>query len=192
MKQYFQMLTSFVLVVSLCQIIKAQCPNVSPIYRDLETWRHSNIQQDGLSHNIIKAQITEISPRRPTGGYFYTSWGRALLWNGVSTYGQCSLSTDHRVRVVRSDRDYQHGQVKQPFSINIGDMSEEVVSLDIVHNIITVKYFNPDSVKRFSNVVRIGNTIYGSSDTGHMIILSLFKTAYNGPILPTYYTEDAN
>jgi len=191
MKKYFRMLITLSLLVFLYSVIRAQCPNVNPIYQDLDTWRHSNIQ-NGLSHNIIKAQITEISPRRPTGGYFFTSWGRALLWNGVASYGQCSLTTDHRMRVVRSDRDYQYGVVKQPFSIKIQDMTEEVVSLDIVNNIITVKYFNPDSVKRFPNVTRTGDTIYGSDNDGYMIILNLFKTTYTGLQEPIYLTEEVD
>ncbi len=176
----------FSLLILLCSSMSAQCPNVNTMYQDLVSWRNSNIQH-GFTHNVIKAQITIISPEQ--GGSFHTAWGKSLLVG----FGPCNLIT-YRTVFIKSDEAYTNNSGVQHFSNKTEHIiKERTITLDMVSNRITVKTYLPSEPdKIFSNLTRVGDVIYGTNSAAHMIILNFKKDTFSGNIEPIYRTLEPN
>jgi hypothetical protein len=167
------------LLVLLCSNMNAQCPNVNPMYQDLVTWRNSNIQ-NGVSHNIIKVQITVVKPCRGDH-YGYTAWAKSTLLPSIGTANaQCNLGTGPTV-FIRSDEIYESNSRIQPFSNKTEHIiRERFITLDMVGNRIIDNISLPNnkySEQIFSDLTRVGDVIYGTNN-GDIIILNLRKSTY--------------
>jgi len=147
--------------------VNAQCPTVNPTYRDLEEWVHANAGP-GRQNGII-AQVSIINEATPGGTHFFTGYGVSCFSQGVSPYGQCSLTTNPWMNFFYSDR-YNAGG--QPFDVQKRDVQR--VSLDMVNNriISTSKTWNTEVT--YTNVYRTGNIIYASLP-GSMLIINIKK-----------------
>jgi len=192
MKKHTKMLIAFCILIFLWSVIKAQCPEVNPMYQDLVNWRNSNIQ-NGVSHNIIKVQITVISPSR--GGYYgYTAWGKSILLPEIGGNVPCGLGTGPTV-FIRSDQIYESNSKIQPFSNKPEHIiKDRFLTLDMVGNriidIISLPNQN-QSEHIFSNLTRVGDIIYGANNED-IIILNLRMMTYTGNIAPVYRTLEKN
>ena len=170
-----------VLLFVVCGLgtLRAQCPNVSPAYADLESWVHG-------ANNGLSVQVTLVNPAASDGTHFFTSWGKSCLEQGVGGYGQCRLTTNPQVYVLYSDRTnlstapentpaHTMHNANQPFSIKAYDV--QVTSLDMVNNTITNKSITWNYEVVYTNVKRIGGVVYGDKN-GNLIILNLSKVHY--------------
>ena len=177
--------TAFGLLLTTLNLATAQCPSALPAYQDLEQWVHGNIQ-NGFSHNYIEVHVVVINP------VGLTQWTKGVFMHGVAGYGQCSLATNPTVPVLFSDRTYKApgtdrfgnpvGDLNQPFSIR--DWDKHVVSLDMVQNTISNQSLSWNAKQTLSDVKRIGNVIYGTDNSGGMIILTVLKRSFTGNTIP--------
>ncbi len=185
MKKYCFQAIALPMLVLVFSNVMSQCPDINPIYRDLVEWRLSNMQK-GISHNVIKAQITAISPER--GGSFHTAWGKSLLMAN----GPCILMTDPTI-FIKSDEIYNSNSRIQPFSNKTEHrIKERTITLDMAGNRIIDKIYGPNQSETiYTNLTRIGDVIYGTKNA-FMIIINFKKSSYSGDIVPMYRTLDLN
>src|SRR5882724_5681246 len=165
MKNRFFTTAAFMLAVCIC-VSNAQCPNVNPIYQDLENWVHANAGPG--KHNGIIAQVTIINQATSGGTHFFTGYGVSCFTQGVSPYGQCNLTTNPGLNFVYSDR----YSAAQPFDVNNRDLSR--VSLDMVNNKIISTSQTWHTEVTYTNVTRTGNIIYAMLP-GSMVIINIKK-----------------
>jgi hypothetical protein len=160
----FALLTLFINLLNN-PIAKAQCPNVISKYNDLEQWMHTGTP----NHHTFEVQVTIINPAG------HTVFGKGCLSVGVSPYGQCSLTNSPSMGMFFSDRTTTSlpNTLNQPFSKN--KLDQEVISLDMVNNIIIRKSITWNYSTTFSAPTRKGNVIYAANEDGTMIILNLKK-----------------
>jgi hypothetical protein len=157
-------------IATMPNVAAAQCPQARPMYQDLEAWMHSGVQ---FRHHI-QAQITMINPASADGSHYFTSWSKGCIFNGVSPYGQCYLTTNPSLAVLYSDRtDPAEKGMNQPFSIKKYD--QQVVAIDMVNNRIVMKALTWKFETTYTNVSRTGNVIVGSTTDGAVIIINILK-----------------
>jgi len=136
------------------------------MYSDIEQWMHTGLP----NHHTFEVQVTIVNPAG------HTVFGKGCLHVGVSPYGQCNLTSNPSIGMMFSDRtnSSQASNIpNQPFSIK--KIDQEVISLDMVNNIIIRKSITWNYSSNFSSVTRNGNVIYAANGDGTMIILNLKK-----------------
>lgn len=164
MKTYIKIIAT-IFFMSFASYANSQCKSFNPIYKDL---------MDCLTKNGgYWCQVTIVNAASNDRSHYYTAWGESSFnLSSVTIKGRntCLLSTPESFSLAYSDRNYVVQSKTQSFSAKAID--EQVITLNLVSNQIISESKTWHFTKTYSNLVKKGNIIYGTSD-GDMIILNL-------------------